>query len=105
LTRAYDFVRMAAVSHANLRICGSHAGGAIGEDGPSQMGLEDLAAFRAITSSAVLCPCDANQTARLVAAMADREGITYLRSQRGTTPVIYEPEEDFLIGGSRVVRE
>jgi transketolase len=105
LTRAYDFVRMAAVSQANIRLCGSHAGVAIGEDGPSQMGLEDLAAFRAITSSTVLCPCDANQTARLVAAMADRDGITYLRTQRGTTPVIYEPGEDFVIGGSRVVRE
>jgi transketolase len=105
LTRAYDFVRMAAVSHANLRICGSHAGVAIGEDGPSQMGLEDLAAFRALSSSAVLCPCDANQTARLVAAMADRNGITYLRTQRGATPVIYGPDEEFFIGGSRVVRE
>jgi transketolase len=105
LTRAYDFVRMAAISQANLRLCGSHAGVAIGEDGPSQMGLEDLASFRAITSSAVLCPCDANQTARLVAAMADRDGITYLRTQRGDTPVIYEPDEDFFIGGSRVVRD
>jgi transketolase len=103
-SRAYDFVRMAAISQANLRLCGSHAGVAIGEDGPSQMGLEDLASLRAITSSAVLCPCDANQTARLVAAMADREGITYLRTQRGDTPVIYEPDEDFFIGGSRVVR-
>ena len=105
LSRAYDFVRMAAVSQANLRLCGSHAGVAIGEDGPSQMGLEDLAAFRAITSSAVLCPCDANQTARLVAAMADRQGITYLRTQRGASPVIYEPDEPFFVGGSRVVRE
>jgi transketolase len=105
LSRAYDFVRMAAISEANLRLCGSHAGVAIGEDGPSQMGLEDLASLRAITSSAVLCPCDANQTARLVAAMADRDGITYLRTQRGDTPVIYEPDEDFFIGGSRVVRE
>ncbi|HWF51395.1 MAG TPA: transketolase [Solirubrobacteraceae bacterium] len=105
LTRAYDFVRMAAVSQADLRLCGSHAGVAIGEDGPSQMGLEDLASLRAITSSAVLCPCDANQTAKLVVAMADREGITYLRSQRGATPVIYDPDEDFVIGGSRVVRE
>ncbi|HWF26523.1 MAG TPA: transketolase, partial [Solirubrobacteraceae bacterium] len=93
LSRAYDFVRMAAISQANLRLCGSHAGVAIGEDGPSQMGLEDLASLRAITSSAVLCPCDANQTARLVAAMADRDGITYLRTQRGDTPVIYEPDE------------
>ncbi|MDQ6776072.1 MAG: transketolase [Actinomycetota bacterium] len=105
LTRAYDFVRMAAVSQANLRLCGSHAGVAIGEDGPSQMGLEDLASLRAITSSAVLCPCDANQTARLVAAMADRDGITYLRTQRGDSPVIYDAEENFFIGGSRVVRE
>jgi transketolase len=105
LTRAYDFVRMAAVSHANLRICGSHAGVAIGEDGPSQMGLEDLAAFRTLSSSAVLCPCDANQTASLVAAMADRDGITYLRTQRGATPVIYGPDEEFFVGGSRVVRE
>ena len=105
LTRAYDFVRMAAVSQANLCLVGSHAGVAIGEDGPSQMGLEDLACFRAITSSAVLCPCDANQAAKLVAAMADREGITYLRTQRGETPVIYDPGEDFFIGGSRVVRE
>jgi transketolase len=78
---------------------------AIGEDGPSQMGLEDLAAFRALSSSAVLCPCDANQTARLVAAMADRDGITYLRTQRGATPVIYGPDEEFFVGGSRVVRE
>jgi transketolase len=105
LSRAYDFVRMAAVSQADLRLSGSHAGVAIGEDGPSQMGLEDLASLRAITSSAVLCPCDANQTARLVAAMADRKGITYMRTQRGDTPVIYEPDEDFSIGGSRVVRE
>jgi transketolase len=105
LTRAYDFVRMAAVSQANLRLCGSHAGVAIGEDGPSQMGLEDLASLRAITSSVVLCPCDANQTAKLVAAMADRDGISYLRAQRGATPVIYDADEDFFIGGSRVVRE
>jgi transketolase len=105
LTRAYDFVRMAAISQANLRLCGSHAGVAIGEDGPSQMGLEDLASLRAITSSVVLCPCDANQTARLVAAMADRDGIIYLRTQRSESPVIYEPGEDFFIGGSRVVRE
>ena len=105
LTRAYDFVRMAAVSQANLRLCGSHAGVAIGEDGPSQMGLEDLASLRAITSSAVLCACDANQTTHLVAAMADRDGITYLRTQRSATPVIYGPDEEFRIGGSRVVRD
>jgi transketolase len=103
-TRAYDFVRMAAVSRANIRLCGSHAGVSIGEDGPSQMGLEDLAAFRAVHGSTVLYPSDANQTARLVAEMADRDGIVYLRTTRGATPVIYDPEEDFHVGGSRVVR-
>lgn len=105
LTRAYDFIRMAAVSRANLRIVGSHAGVSIGEDGPSQMGMEDLAAFRAVHGSTVLYPCDANQTAHLVRAMADRPGICYLRTTRGSTPVIYDPDEQFLIGGSRVLRE
>jgi len=104
LTRAYDFVRMAAISRANLRLVGSHAGVEIGQDGPSQMGLEDLAAFRAVPGSTVLYPCDANQTAQLVAAMAERDGITYLRTTRGETPVIYAPTEPFAIGGSRVLR-
>ena len=87
LTRAYDFVRMAAVSRASLALTGSHAGVSIGEDGPSQMGLEDIAAFRAVHSSVVLHPCDANQTAKLVAAMSDVEGIAYLRTLRPATPV------------------
>lgn len=104
LSRAYDFVRMAAVSRADLRLVGSHAGVAIGEDGPSQMGLEDLAAFRAVHGSTVLYPCDANQTAKLVAAMADQKGISYLRTNRGATPVIYGPDEQFRIGGSRTLR-
>jgi len=104
LTRAYDFVRMAAVSRASIRLSGSHAGVSIGEDGPSQMGLEDLAAFRAVHGSTVLYPCDANQTARLVAAMADLRGISYIRTTRGKTPVIYGPDETFEPGGSRVVR-
>jgi transketolase len=104
LTRAYDFIRMAAVSRANLRLCGSHAGTSIGQDGPSQMGLEDMAMMRAVHSSTVLHPCDANQTARLVAQMADREGISYLRTMRPDTPVIYAPDEEFSIGGSKVVR-
>ncbi|HET7677745.1 MAG TPA: transketolase [Candidatus Limnocylindrales bacterium] len=103
-TRAYDFVRMAAISRASIRLCGSHAGVSIGEDGPSQMALEDLAAFRAVHGSTVLYPSDANQTARLVAAMVEREGIVFLRTTRGKTPVIYAPDEDFAIGGSRVVR-
>ncbi len=104
LSRAYDFVRMAAVSRANLRLVGSHAGVSIGEDGPSQMGLEDLALFRAVNGSTVLYPCDANQAAHLTAAMADRTGITYMRTHRGNTPVIYGPDEEFPIGGSRVLR-
>jgi len=105
LTRAYDFVRMAAVSRANLRLCGSHAGVSIGEDGPSQMGLEDLAALRAVHSSTVLYPSDANQAARLVELMAELDGISYLRTHRGAMPVIYGPDEAFEVGGSRVVRE
>jgi transketolase len=104
LTRAYDFVRMAAVSRASIRLCGSHAGVAIGEDGPSQMGLEDFASLRAVHGSAVLHPCDPNQTAALVAAMADRPGISYLRTSRGATPTLYGPDEEFEIGGARVVR-
>ena len=103
-SRAYDFIRMAAVSRANIRICGSHAGVSIGEDGPSQMALEDLAAFRAVWSSTVLYPSDANQTAKLVARIADLDGIVYLRTTREKTPVIYSPDEEFLIGGSRVLR-
>jgi transketolase len=103
-SRAYDFIRMAAISRANLRLAGSHAGVSIGEDGPSQMALEDIAALRAVHSSTVLQPCDANQTAKLVAAMADTEGIVFLRTLRPNTPVIYDADEDFAIGGSRVLR-
>jgi transketolase len=104
-SRAYDFIRMAAVSQANIRLCGSHAGVSIGEDGPSQMALEDLAMMRAVHGSTVLYPSDANQTAKLVAAMADRDGIVFMRSTRAATPIIYGAEEDFPIGGARVVRE
>jgi len=104
LARAYDFTRMAAVSRATLALCGSHAGVSIGEDGPSQMGLEDIASFRAIHGSTVLHPCDANQTAKLVAAMAETEGISYLRTLRPATPVLYSADEEFAVGGSRVLR-
>ena len=103
-SRAYDFARMAAVSRATFSLCGSHAGVSIGEDGPSQMGLEDIAEFRAIHGSTVLHPCDANQTAHLVAAMADITGISYLRTLRPALPVLYGPDEEFEIGGSRVLR-
>jgi transketolase len=104
LSRAYDFIRMAAISRANLRLCGSHAGVSIGEDGPSQMALEDLAMMRAVHGSTVLHPCDANQTAKLVAQMADTDGISFLRTLRPSTPVIYGPDKEFPIGGSKVVR-
>ncbi len=104
LSRAYDFVRMAAISRATMCLCGSHAGVSIGEDGPSQMALEDIAMMRAVHGSTVLHPCDANQTAKLVAAMAEQEGISYLRTLRPATPVIYGPDEEFAVGGSRVLR-
>jgi transketolase len=104
LTRAYDFVRMASVSGAGINLVGSHAGVAIGQDGPSQMGLEDLAMMRAVHGSTVLYPCDANQTAHLVGAMAGLEGVRYLRTSRGKGPVIYGPDEEFPVGGSKVLR-
>jgi transketolase len=104
MTRAYDFIRMASVSRARLCLSGSHAGVSIGEDGPSQMGLEDIAAFRAVHGSVVLHPCDANQTAKLVAAMADHDGIAYIRTLRPATEVVYGPDDEFEIGGSRVLR-
>ena len=103
-SRAYDFVRMAAISRANLRLVGSHAGVSIGEDGPSQMALEDIASLRAVHGSTVLHPSDANQAARLVVAMADHPGISYLRTLRGKTEVRTAPDEDVRIGGSRTLR-
>jgi transketolase len=100
--RAYDFIRMAAISRANIRLSGSHVGVSIGEDGPSQMALEDLAALRAIHRSTVLHPSDANQAAKLVAEMVDRPGICYIRTLRGKTPVRTPAEEQVRIGGSRI---
>ena len=105
LSRAYDFIRMSAISRANYCLCGSHAGISIGEDGPSQMALEDIASLRAVHGSTVLHPCDANQTAKLVAKMADTDGIVYLRTLRPNTPVVYGPDEEFEIGGSRTLRQ
>jgi transketolase len=104
LSRAYDFIRMAAVSRADIRLVGSHCGVSIGEDGPSQMGLEDIAALRAVHGSTVLYPSCANQTAKLVQAMVERAGVSYLRTTRASTPVLYAADEEFEIGGSRVVR-
>jgi transketolase len=104
-SRAYDFIRMAAISRASLCLSGSHAGISIGEDGPSQMALEDIASLRAVHGSTVLHPCDGNQTVQLVAAMAELDGISYIRTLRPNTPVVYGPDEEFPIGGSRVLRD
>ena len=104
LTRAFDQIRMASIGEANVKFCGSHAGVSIGEDGPSQMGLEDLAMFRAVVGSAVLYPADAVATEKLVGEMVDYKGICYIRTTRPATPVIYENSEEFRIGGSKVHR-
>ena len=104
LSRAADFVRMGAISRANLRLCGSHAGVSIGEDGPSQMAVEDLSLMRALHSSTVLYPADGNATIRLVTTMCDLEGISYLRTTREATPVLYGADEEFPVGGSKTLR-
>ena len=104
MMRAYDFIRMAAISQADIRLCGSHAGVEIGEDGPSQMGLEDIAALRAVHGSTVLYPSDATSAAALTAAMADTSGVVYLRTTRGAYPVLYAAGEEFPVGGSKVMR-
>jgi transketolase len=105
ISRAYDFIRMAAISAANISLVGSHAGVEIGADGPSQMGLEDLAIMRAVHGSTVLYPSDATTAAALVAAMADRPGIKYMRTTRGAYPVLYPASEQFPIGGCKVLKE
>ena len=104
LSRAYDFIRMAAISDADLKLCGSHVGVSIGPDGPSQMALEDIAAFRAVLDSVVLYPSDANQTVQLLDAMREHRGFSYMRTTREKTPVLYGPDESFEIGGSRTLR-
>ena len=104
-TRAFDFIRMAAVSEANLRLAGSHCGVEIGQDGPSQMGLEDIAMIRSVYGSTVLYPCDPNQAAKLTRIMADTPGVVFLRTTRGAYPTIYGPSEQFKVGGSKVVRQ
>ena len=105
LTRASDFVRMAGIGALNVKLAGSHAGVSIGEDGPSQMALEDLAMMRAVPGCAVLYPCDAVSAARLVEAAAGCDGMVYIRTSRPKTPVIYAADEEFTIGGSKVLRE
>jgi transketolase len=105
LTRAFDQIRMAQYSNVNIKFIGSHAGVSIGEDGPSQMGLEDIAMFRTLLNSVVLYPCDAVSTEKLVEVMARHVGLDYLRTTRGGTPVIYSVNEEFQIGGSKVLRK
>ena len=105
LTRAGDFIRMAGISGVNVKLTGSHAGISIGEDGPSQMGLEDLSLMRAVPDCAVLYPCDAVSTERLVALMARHRGMAYMRTSRPKTPVTYDPNEEFHFGGSKVLRQ
>ncbi len=104
-SRAYDFIRMAGISQANIRLVGSHAGVEIGQDGPSQMALEDLASIRAVHGSTVLYPSDPNQAAKLTRLMADTSGIVYMRTTRGAYPTIYGPSETFKVGGAKVVRQ
>ena len=104
LSRAYDFVRMAAISDADLKLCGSHVGVSIGPDGPSQMALEDIASLRAVLGSVVLYPSDANQAVQLLDAMREHRGVSYLRTTREATPVLYGADQTFEIGGSHTVR-
>jgi transketolase len=104
LTRAYDFIRMAAISRANICLSGSHSGVEIGADGPSQMALEDLAMLRAVHGSTVLYPSDATSAAALVATMADLDGISYMRTTRGAYPVLYSEDDTFPVGGCKVLR-
>jgi transketolase len=104
-TRAFDQIRMSQYSNANIKFVGSHAGVSIGEDGPSQMGLEDIAMFRTILNSVVLYPSDAVSTENLVEEAAFHKGIVYMRTTRKDTPVIYNQEENFIIGGSKVIRK
>jgi transketolase len=105
LTRAFDQIRMAGISRANIKLCGSHAGVSIGEDGPSQMGLEDLAMMRAVPGSVVLYPSDAVSTERAVELAATHPGIVYIRTTRPKTPVLYPNDEEFAIGRCKILRQ
>jgi len=105
MTRAFDQIRMSRYSEGNIKFAGSHAGVSIGQDGPSQMGLEDIAMFRTILDSVVLYPADAMSTERLVEAAANHDGMVYIRTMREATPVIYQADEIFTIGGSKVLKK
>ena len=103
-TRAFDQIRMGAISQTNVNFCGSHCGVSIGEDGPSQMGLEDIALFRTIPGSTVFYPSDAVSTERAVELAANTKGVCYIRTSRPNTEVIYSSDEKFIIGKSKVVK-
>jgi transketolase len=105
LSRAFDQIRMSQYSKPNIKFCGSHAGVSIGQDGPSQMGLEDIAMFRSVLESVVLYPCDAVSTEKMVEEAASHRGMVYIRTTRKKTPVIYRRNEGFPIGGSKVLKE
>jgi len=105
LTRAHDQIRMAAYSFSNIKLCGSHVGVSIGEDGPSQMGLEDLAMFLPIPGCTVLYPSDGVSTEKCVQEAARQKGMVYIRTTRPATPILYAPEEEFPVGGSKVVKK
>lgn len=105
LSRAYDFIRMAAISGSNIKLIGTHVGVSIGEDGPSQMGLEDIAMMAAQPNVTVLYPSDGNSTYHLVEAAATHKGMVYIRAGRPKSPVLYGPEERFHIGGSKILRQ
>lgn len=105
LTRAFDQIRMTQYSDANINFVGSHAGVSIGQDGPSQMGLEDIAMMRSILNSVILYPSDAVSTEKLVREAAKQKGIVYIRTTRSSTPVIYSYDEEFPIGRAKVVKE
>ncbi len=103
-SRAYDFIRMGAISRANIHLCGSHAGVSIGQDGPSQMALEDIAMMRAVHDSVVLYPSCANTAAALIGMMPDHPGISYMRTTREKTPILYKGDEKYEFGGSKTLR-
>jgi transketolase len=104
-TRACDQIRVAGISQSNLKLVGSHVGVSIGEDGPSQMALEDLAMMRAVVGSTVLYPSDAVSTEKLLEQMALIKGVCFLRTSRPKTPVIYGNDEKFPVGGAKVLRQ
>jgi transketolase len=105
LTRAFDQLRMAGYAKSNIKIMGSHAGVSIGEDGFSQMGLEDIALFRAIFDSVIVYPSDAISTAKLTEAIINHQGLAYLRATRQETPILYSENDEFPLGGSKTLFE